>query len=247
MEFRKINFLVDKPSKTIPNNSLINDSEDDENEEQESYFLSDCEDEEEEEETEDFVDMIKIWAVSFNIAQTALKELLSIYNQSYKNKKLKPLPSDPRTLLSTPQKMDCIIPLDDGSYWHPGVKYCLESYFKNLDSSISISLNINIDGIPIYKSSKTQFWPILIAIHEIDNFDPMVVGIYCGEKKPASIHNYLKTLVDELQPLLQNGMIINNNKVEIKVRCFICDAPARSMIKGKCVNSNIRILKINSH
>lgn len=162
-----------------------------------------------------------------------MKELLAIYNYSYKKDILQKLPNDPRTLLSTPQKIESIVPMDGGSYWHLGIKYCLESYFKSLD--ISISLNINIDGIPIYKSSKIQFWPILFTIHEIKNFTPMVVGIYCGDSKPGSIQTYLQRLVEELQPLLETGFIINNNRVNIKIRCFICDAPARSMIKGKLV------------
>lgn len=179
------------------------------------------------------MEKIKRWAINFNIAQTALKELLSIYNYSLKNKKLRKLPTDPRTLLSTPQKIESIVSLDGGSYWHPGVTHCLKSYFKTLDRSMSISLNINIDGIPLYRSSKIQFWPILVAVHEIDDFDPMVVGLYCGDSKPASIQNYLKPLVEELQLLLKHGVIINNNTVSIKIRCFICDAPARSMIKGK--------------
>lgn len=190
----------------------------------------------EDEEVENFTEMIKKWAISFNISQAALKELIAVYNHSFGKHILEKLPTDPRTLLRTPQKIEMIVPMDGGSYWYPGVKYCLELYFKSLDKSISISLNINIDGIPIYKSSKTQFWPILFTVHEIDNFVPMVAGIYCGDRKPASVQRYLQRLVEELQPLIEHGLTINNNKLHVKIRCFICDAPARSMIKGKFVN-----------
>lgn len=110
--------------------------------------------------------------------------------------------------------------MKDGLYWHNGFQYCLQTYFKYMDEPKAISCNFNIDGIPLYRSSKAQFWPILFTIHEIKDFVPMVVGIYSGSSKPDA-KMFLKPFVEELSHVMQNGLILNGHKVEIKIRCFI--------------------------
>lgn len=194
------------------------------------YFLCDNDDHDNENE-ESFVENIKNWALSFNISHAAVKELCLLFNDGLKKNILKELlPCDPRTLLSTTRQRIEIKNMLNGLYWHNGLRFCLETYFQNLENPMSISLNINIDGIPVFKSSKTQLWPILFAIHEIEEFVPMVIGIFCGGKPDAN--EFLNPFVDEILPLLNNGLLINGYQVDMKIRCFICDAPARSMIKG---------------
>lgn len=47
-----------------------------------------------------------------------------------------------------------------------------------------LKLLFNVDGLPIGKSSKYQFWPILCSVSNIQNSSPVVVAIYYGESKP---------------------------------------------------------------
>lgn len=50
----------------------------------------------------------------------------------------------------------------------------------------NINIAIGIDGLPISKSSTTQFWPILASIL-IDSplkRSVFLVGLYCGNDKP---------------------------------------------------------------
>ncbi|XP_012542681.1 uncharacterized protein LOC105840324 [Monomorium pharaonis] len=82
----------------------------------------------------------------------------------------------------------------------------------------------------------TQFWPILFSIHNL-NIEPMIIGLYCGESKPPTPNEFLTSFVNELLIFLNNGIIINGYKINIRVRCFICDTPARCFIKGT-VNFN---------
>lgn len=178
-----------------------------------------------------FIDSVRKWAIENNISHSSVKQLCSLYNECYDKQVLKKLPRDPRVLLFTPTRKLEFLEMSNGLYWHNGFENCLQSFFQNLDENKTISCNFNIDGIPLYRSSKAQFWPILFTIHEIKDFTPMVIGIYSGPNKPDA-KLFLKSFVDELSPLLQNGLIINGHKVIIKIRCFICDAPARSMIKG---------------
>lgn len=89
-----------------------------------------------------------------------------------------------------------------------------------------------MDGLPIYKSSREEFWPILFNIFEMPNVAPMVAGIYSGKSKPLNLDGFLMPMVNELKPILQEGIIINDHKITVKIRCFIADSPARAFIKG---------------
>lgn len=97
----------------------------------------------------------------------------------------------------------------------------------------TISCNINMDGLPIYKSSKFEFWPILFNIHELPSLKPMVIGINCGKGTPSDLFSYLQPFVEEARIMLQEGLVVNNSKITFKIRCFICDSPARAFIKGE--------------
>ena len=54
-----------------------------------------------------------------------------------------------------------------------------------------IYLQINIDGLPLFKSTKEQFWLILARINQLNVNTPFIVGMYCGNNKPESIEDYL--------------------------------------------------------
>ncbi|XP_041787894.1 uncharacterized protein LOC121603288 isoform X2 [Anopheles merus] len=96
----------------------------------------------------------------------------------------------------------------------------------------TLSLNIFIDGLPLSKSSPTQFWPILANIYEMPQLSPFTIAIYAGRSKPNDLDKYLKQLVSELNTLIDGGTIINQTKIAIRVRAVIADTPARSFIKG---------------
>lgn len=109
-----------------------------------------------------------------------------------------------------------------------------------------------MDGLPLFNSSKYQFWPILANVfgklyiliqetvyftyHETKILDypqirPFVIAIWCGEGK-APVNEYLAQFVTELKSLLETGIVINNHKIYVKIKAFICDTPARAYIKG---------------
>lgn len=176
-------------------------------------------------------DDLQEWAIKHNISHLALKDLLTIIKNQYNDIHL---PSDPRTLLGTPTST-AIVDIPGGQYWHQGLEVCLRNSFTNLRENITIQLNFNIDGLPIYKSSKYQLWPILCNIHQMPHIKPMAIGIFFGKSKPLSVNDYLKPFVDELIPLLSNGLIVNDKIITLRIRCFICDSPARAFVKGMFV------------
>lgn len=86
-------------------------------------------------------------------------------------------------------------------------------------------------------------------VEEYPEFPPEVVAIYCGDKKPENSSQFLKQFIDELGDLMDNGLIVNGFTLSIKVKCVICDSPARAFIKGEifkrfryCIVNQIRFL-----
>lgn len=170
---------------------------------------------------------LRTWAVTFNIKQNALKELLEVLNTRLSNV----LPRDPRTLVKTPQNVS-VQHIAGGEYWHHGLKPHVEKVCSDVSKPTSLSLKINIDGLPIYRSSKDEFWPILFNIHEMPQLRPMIIGIYSGKRKPADVAQFLTPFVEEMEDVYTNGIYVNGHKISVTVRCFICDSPARAFVKG---------------
>lgn len=104
-------------------------------------------------------DDLSNWANEYRISKRAINSLLSILKSSGMNS----LPNDYRTLLQTPVNVE-ISNVAGGEFWYNGLEKSLRIIFATIDKDISIRLNFNIDGLPIYKSSKVTFHPILASI-----------------------------------------------------------------------------------
>lgn len=200
----------------------------------ESLPLSESEDEVEEEKTSDIEKItsltkkLKTWSIENNITQIALKQLLLILNEGYVSTTLF-LPKDPRTVLRTPKEI-CIKNIEGGQYWHHGITEPLTKLLMDIASTSNIiQVSFNFDGLPIFKSAKKEFWPILANVEG----NILTIGIYYGTGKPKSLEEYLEDFVTEMKSLLLNGIFINEKLVTIKIKCFVCDSPARAFIKGK--------------
>lgn len=120
------------------------------------------------------------WAVEHHVNQSQLRGLLLMCNNILPFQ----LPADPRTIFRTPRDIVIQKFSDGGSYWHRGLKESLCCKLENIDCiPQKITLNVNIDGLPICNSSNNQFWPILYNIHELHSIEPGVAGIFCGKGK----------------------------------------------------------------
>lgn len=121
-----------------------------------------------------------------------------------------------------------------GSYWHYGLEKALVNCLEKTDYVPVVHLNINIDGLPLFKSSRREVWPILFNIHEKKYIQPMVVGIYSGKGKPKDMDWFLSPFVNEFLTISEKcGIDINGKRTEVRIRCFVCDTPARADCKGK--------------
>jgi hypothetical protein len=48
-------------------------------------------------------------------------------------------------------------------------------------------LQVNFDGLPLFKSSSTQFWLIVGRICRPVKTDPFLISIFCEDSKPANL------------------------------------------------------------
>lgn len=103
---------------------------------------------------------LRDWANSHRIAKRALDDLLNILNSHG----IESVPKNHRTLLSTPVNLH-IVENAGGKWWYNGLEKSIRHIFAGIDCDWTISLNINVDGLPLYKSSKITFWPILVSIY----------------------------------------------------------------------------------
>lgn len=170
---------------------------------------------------------LRSWAIEYHIKQRALSALLKILFSFG----MTMLPRDSRALLKTPRFVE-IEKRANGDYWYNGLSKCLKTIFAKLGTNLHIELNFNIDGLPLFKSSPITFWPILANVHGFPNIKPMVIAIWSGIGKPDSVNDFLEPFVKDINETIKNGISINGYRLEISVRSFICDSPARSMLKG---------------
>ena len=104
--------------------------------------------------------------------------------------------------------------------------------FSGVNNGDSISIQLHIDGVSIFNSSKTQLWPILARINKPHVQQPFVVGIYCGPCKPSCLRSFLQPIIDELKNLFQNGLAFDEcSTISVILSAVICDTPARSFVR----------------
>ena len=134
----------------------------------------------------DLAEKLPDWASTFSIPLTATSGLLGILKPYFPN-----LPRDARSLLYTPRNVS-LQTVEGGEYYHFGILAGIMSQLHSQQCDTMqqcILLQINIDGLPLFKSSNFQFWPILGMV---DNM-------------PSKVHSSLAySVVLKSQPLFQS-------------------------------------------
>lgn len=184
-----------------------------------------------EEESSDLRSDLAKWAVKNKATRTSVDELLLVLRKHGHR-----LPKDARTLLGTPHKIE-VRDLCGGQFLYFGVETGLlktcSQYPDFFSSENEMLLNFSVDGVPLFKSSNVQMWPILCSVKK---FEPFIVALFCGTAKPNSVTDYTSSFLTELKALQQHGVEFQNGTINVKVNAFICDAPARAFLK--CIKSH---------
>lgn len=174
-------------------------------------------------------DALAKWAIDNRITHTAINQLLKILKSTNCNPNL--LPGDARTLLNTPRSISTKH-VPPGYCYHFGLKKCILNILAQLPSVSAINtieLFINIDGLPLAKSSQSQVYPILCCL--VDNQSCVdIIGIYHGFEKPKLPNIFLEDFVNEVIQIDTDKIEFENKIYPIKIKGFICDVPAKSFI-----------------
>ena len=168
------------------------------------------------------------------------------------------LPRDPRSLLQTPRESTSKA-VPGGTLLYMGLSGSLQTRLADvINHGIAIPQNltvqVHIDGLKLYGSSRRHLWPILAGIKELPRTKIFPVAIFWGDSKPADIDSFLADFVAELILLLKEGIycVSENLYSPIKLGNIVCDTPARAFVKqvkghtgyfgcDKCIQKGLRV------
>lgn len=141
------------------------------------------------------------------------------------------LPLSYKTLLRTPKRVD-IQDLGEGSQrWYNGIENSLQnmSLQDYLDMHGEIIIDVGIDGLPISKSSRLKFWPIMGRLVHAEKCTFVIAVFFGTSDRDPDI--FLPGFVNEVLRLKRLGFWYNNTFYLFSIRHFILNAPARSLVK----------------
>ncbi|XP_011858295.1 PREDICTED: uncharacterized protein LOC105555865 [Vollenhovia emeryi] len=172
-----------------------------------------------------FNTVLAMWAVQHRISHTALTSLLQILRQ---HSCFSTLLLHAKSFLKTPRKQEIhtVVP---GTYCHFGILHSVLKIITSVKDSIDcVKIFVNVDGLPLTKSSQQQFWPILGSIFPYENV--FIIGIYHGNEKPENANDFLKDFVNEAKELCEKGINIDNRNIPCRIEALICDTPAKAFV-----------------
>lgn len=160
---------------------------------------------------------LKSWHFKNNISHAASSEMLKIWKR-FTNFNL---PSDSRTLFATPRKM-AIKAIDGGHYCHYGLSRAIECIFSALKINVQtvdhINLMINIDGLPLSKSGKSSFWPIMCSDPRLTT-EVFLIGVFHGYGKPQCSNEFFEEFLAELIPIIKITVFLFLEEVLLGLIC----------------------------
>uniref|UniRef100_L7LXZ4 Putative tick transposon n=1 Tax=Rhipicephalus pulchellus TaxID=72859 RepID=L7LXZ4_RHIPC len=176
---------------------------------------------------------LREWALNTQVPASHFTSLLKILKAYHPE-----LPADARTLLKTQRDVE-LRNVGGGLYYYFGMTSQLTTHISDYltEGCGTLSLIVNIDGLPISKSSRRQFWPILVMVKESRLRFPFIVALYEGEHKPQDLGSYLKDFVEEMSMLMEQGLTHNGKVFCVRLHALVCDAPARAYIK--CIKGHM--------
>lgn len=138
--------------------------------------------------------------------------------------------------MKTP-KTHVISNIGNGFYIHLGLENMIFPILKKFHTLINtpnkvLKIGINLDGLPLSRSSKSQLWPILIDFTNCNLLSKYVlpIGIFHGNTKPKSIHEFFNPFITDLLTLLNNGINVDGYIYQFEVGHVVCDSPAKSFL-----------------
>lgn len=168
----------------------------------------------------DFKKFLANWTVTECISHSSLRLLLKGIKQYTCQNCSFDIPTDPRNLVNTPRNTDTDV-CGNGYYYHFGLTKSILNAISSISRNITnIKISINIDGLPLSKSSQRQFWDLQLILK---NFSSS--AFIMAQKNQLIQINFLKNLwMKQNYVLCKEGIIINNKNIPCIIDSIICDA-----------------------
>ena len=83
-----------------------------------------------------------------------------------------------------------------------------------LEELDSVDISLNVDGLPLFKSTNQSLWPVLCCIN----------------LSPKSIFPLSLALVSS-KPTSLDFIEWGDKVIRVQIRCITCDAPAKPLVK----------------
>ncbi|XP_061500994.1 uncharacterized protein LOC133391345 [Anopheles gambiae] len=118
------------------------------------------------------LDCLRFWALKTNAPHSSVNIILRIFREKTEHTP----PKDARTLLRTDKSRKDIVNIGGGRFWYNGVGKCLKNAFRflyglkrkiNVAPNTTLELNLSVDGIPLHKSGRDTFWPVLMSVQRV--------------------------------------------------------------------------------
>lgn len=121
----------------------------------------------------------------------------------------------------------------EGKFIYLGIEDALKKRVDNrIYTAKTIKILVSTDGMPLFHSSRKQFWPILIqAFDQNYHCVSAIIALYYSDSKPASVDELLHDFLQEAVRFINNGIVIGSAHYMFKVPAFVCDTSARAFLK----------------
>jgi len=177
-----------------------------------------------------FAQKLAEWVNQCDIKGCAVDRLLKLLKSNGHPE----LPSSWRTLLHSPRTVE-IQTISGMLCHHFELNEMLVKSLCNVPSDdirniSSIDIMLNIDGLPLFKSSNSSAWPVLCRAVNVRSAPVFPISIGVGRSKPCDL-TFLQNCVDDIQIILANGIVVAGKQFPVILKAIICDAPARAMVK----------------
>lgn len=123
---------------------------------------------------------------------------------------------------------------NNGEYYYFGIANGLiafQNYYEFPTDGV-LKLKVNVDGVPLFESTKKSLWPILIQVAgNVQNEVIMVAAYWEGEEvHSVDSDEFIEQFVGEANLLIENGIEIEGKMLRVEILNFICDAPAKAFV-----------------
>lgn len=111
------------------------------------------------------------------------------------------------------------------------------------DDTIILTINFNVDGMSLFKSSSRQLWPLQGVINELSPYlrfrSILTLMLYLTKNEPTAniMQTFLNLFINMIDKLTRDPLLINDGDRQYKFIvipfCANVDAPARALMQNR--------------